>query len=138
MSAGRNTTRGVALALLLLAGCSAPPTAPPLPSERYRLQLQSSEGTLGAVLLTVSGGAEDPILLPESNVLGSVSEGASPARLLLVGAIGGVDLLEVKSTTPGTAPSAVVLEASADATGGYRAITAGSVTMTWVGVARER
>ena len=46
------------------------------------------------------------------------------------------DLLEVRAATPGVPPTVTVLEASAGASGGYAAISPGSVTVTWTGVER--
>ncbi|MBK6493839.1 MAG: hypothetical protein IPO52_08815 [Gemmatimonadetes bacterium] len=122
--------------VLLLSSCGGEPTTPKLPSELYRMRVQSTAGAVGALLVSVEGGSGTPLLLAAAPVTASMSDGTSPSRVLLVGPLGGVDLLEVRATTPGVPPTVTVLEASAGASGGYAAISPGSVTVTWTGVER--
>lgn len=121
---------------LLLSSCGGEPTAPKLPPEQYRMRVQSTGGAVGALLLAVDGGSGTPVLLAAAPVTASMSDGASASRVLLVGPLGGADLLEVRAATPGVPPTVTVLEASAGASGGYAAISPGSVTVTWTGVER--
>jgi hypothetical protein len=100
------------------------------------MRASSTEGALGALLVSVSGAREAPVLLPVSGVIGSSTSTMEPARLLLVGPLDGSALLEVRAATPGVAPNAVVIEASSGAAGGYRSIAANTVLVTWVAVER--
>ncbi len=134
----RKRMRGwrLAAAMLLLASCGGAPTAAKLPPELYRLRVSAAEGAVGALLVAIDGGSGVPVLLAPAPVIGSVSGATAPSRVLLVGPLGGVDLLEVRAATPGVPPTLTVLEASAGATGGYAPIAPGSVVATWTGVER--
>jgi|CXWL01.1.fsa_nt_gi hypothetical protein len=123
-------------ALLLLASCGGAPTATKLPPELYRLRVQSADGAIGALLLSIEGGSGAPVLLAAAPVTGSIAGAASPARVLLVGPLAGIDLIEVRAVTPGVPPTVTVLEASAGAGGAYAPIAVGGVTVSWTGVER--
>ncbi len=123
-------------AVILAASCGGEPTVPKLPPELYRMRVQSTGGDVGALLISVDGGSGTPLLLAAAPVTASLSDRGAPPRVLLIGPLTGIDLLEVRATTPGMPPAVTVLEASAGASGGYAPIAPGSVTVTWTGVER--
>lgn len=129
----------VALAALL-AACGAGegravtgPDLPPAPA-RYALILASAPADLGAMVVAVPGGGPKSLAFTmdagiRRMALPGDGDGSWRAVILgrpPVGPIGTITLL----SSSGVAPVAVVIEAAADASGGYRTIAPSSISLT--------
>ncbi len=127
--------RAAALLLLAIAGAgcgSSSPAAPPPPTT-YRLRLTAAGGEPHSALVSLGGISGEVRVVAAGGVLSRVSAGTSPL-VLLVGPLADQELLEVQTVTPGTAPQAAVVSASAGAASGYRRLAGAEVTVEWVAV----
>lgn len=119
-------------AFVLLVGCGGGPSTPP-PTETYRLRLSATAGEPGSALVSLGGITGTVTVVAGTGVLARVGDGGSPL-VLLVGALGDRDLLEVTTATPGTPPNVAVVDASLGAGGQFRRLAPAEVTTTWVAV----
>src|SRR5690606_2675564 len=113
-----------------LGGCrdSTAPEQPP----SYLLKLTGEGAALRSVLVTIEGITGEPTLLVGGTMKSIVMQSGSGYRVLLIGAIDGTELLEVKAASAPATPTATVLDASAGASAGYRRMGAGEVRADWM------
>lgn len=129
------------LAILLSVACSSadvtPPgeTGPPKPGvvnrKTYRLRAQQNVGqSLGAILVTASGFEGTPrVLVSNASVLRTNTIGTE-WRILVIGRVEGVDLVEFTTGGDVAAPVVALTDASTSSAQNYRRLTASEVQLS--------
>jgi len=115
---------------VMMGGCGTSGPASPDEPDRYRLVVTAGSADIRSLLVSVGGLSGAPSVLQGASIFSRVTAG-SPARVLMVGQLSGVPLLEVRVSTPGQEPIVSIHDASGGSNTSYARIPSSGLTIDW-------